>query len=187
MLGPRISGPKIEVRLRRPVPKDALTRAALGASAEIVRMYGSLIDSQPVLGKDEANCWLRALLKHPHAWVIEADGALVGDVRLNDLNPDDRRARLAIGLFHPRHLGQGIGRTAIQLLLEKAFGPLGLNRVDLRVLAYNRRAIRCYEACGFVREGVERQSARVGDAWHDDWIMAILAHEYRERLGHSPG
>jgi RimJ/RimL family protein N-acetyltransferase len=182
-----MNGPKIEVRLRRPVPEDALARAALGVSAEIVRMYGSMADSQPALGKVQAKRWFRALLKHSHGWVIEADGALVGEARLNGLNPDDRRARLAIGLFNDRHLGHGIGRRAVNLLLEEAFGPLGLHRVDLRVLAYNHRAIRCYEACGFVREGVERQSALMGDVWHDDWIMSILEQEYRERIGQRPG
>jgi [ribosomal protein S5]-alanine N-acetyltransferase len=40
------------------------------------------------------------------------------------------------------------------------------------------RAIRCYAACGFRQEGVERQSAKIGDAWHDDIMMGILADEY---------
>ena len=71
---------------------------------------------------------------------------------------------------------------AIDLLLHKAFGPLALHRVDLRVLSYNLRAIRCYEACGFVREGIERESARVGDEWHDDWIMGILERDFQARL-----
>ncbi len=174
-----MAGSVFTVRLRRPVSADAEARAALGVSSEIVRMYGSIADSQPVIGKRQANRWLGALLKHPHAWVIEADGALVGEARLDHLDPDDRRARLAIGLFHERHLGRGIGRKAVNLVLEQAFGCLGLHRVDLRVLAYNNRAIRCYEACGFVREGVERESARVGDAWHDDWMMAILEKDHR--------
>ena len=39
--------------------------------------------------------------------------------------------------------------------------------------------IRCYEKCGFVREGVERESAWVDGAWADDVLMAILEHEYR--------
>jgi RimJ/RimL family protein N-acetyltransferase len=176
-----MAGPEITVRIRRPVSADAAARAVLGVSSEIVRMYGSLAASQTAIGMRQANRWLTALLKQPHAWVIDADGALVGEARLDHLNPDDRRARLAIGLFHERHLGQGIGRKAVNLVLEQAFGPLGLHRVDLRVLAYNHRAIRCYQACGFVLEGVERESARVGDTWHDDWIMAILEQDHRAR------
>jgi RimJ/RimL family protein N-acetyltransferase len=169
----------ISVRLRPPALADADARAALGISAEINRMYGAMTQNAPAMTKRQAARWLRGLQSHPHAWVVDADDALVGEARLDHLNAQDRRARLAIGLFHERHLGLGIGRQAVHLVLEQAFGPLGLHRVDLRVLADNYRAIRCYEACGFVREGVERQSARVGNEWHDDWIMAILEQDYR--------
>lgn len=67
----------------------------------------------------------------------------------------------------------------IKLILSYGFGTLKLHRVDLRVLSYNERAIRCYRACGFIEEGRERESARVGDAWHDDLIMGVLAQEYQ--------
>lgn len=111
--------------------------------------------------------------------MIEADGALAGQVLLEGLNPHDRRARLVIGLLGDALLGRGIGRKAVGLALDQAFGPMGLHRVDLRVLAFNTRAIRCYEACGFRHEGTAREAALVGGEWHDDRIMAILEQEWR--------
>jgi len=169
------------VSLRAPVPADADARAALGISAAINRMYGFVSDTPAVMTRDHAERWLQATLDHPNAWIIEEDDKLVGGVGLNNLNEVDRRARLAIGLFNEGHLGRGIGRKAIDLVLQQAFGPLGLHRVDLRVLSFNTRAIRCYEACGFRREGIERESALVGGEWHDDWIMAILEQDFRAR------
>nr|WP_246252582.1 GNAT family protein [Sulfitobacter algicola] len=97
------------------------------------------------------------------------------------MNEADKRARLTIGLFGEAHLDRGIGREAICLTLDHAFGDMGLHRVDLRVLSYNQHAIRCYTSCGFVHEGTEREAAWVGGAWHDDWIMGILADEHYER------
>ncbi len=76
-------------------------------------------------------------------------------------------------------LGKGIGTQAIHLLLQHAFGELKLHRIGIRVLAYNTRAIRAYEKCGFVREGRERETAFVNGAWHDDIMMGLLATEYR--------
>ena len=70
--------------------------------------------------------------------------------------------------------------------MQHAFGTLGLHRLDLRVIAYNVRAIRCYLACGFVVEGREREAALVGGEWHDDIMMGALAREFRsgaERTG----
>ena len=173
----------IRVRLRKPVPGDVDARAARGISSGINGMYGSIGAVEAQLTHRQAAAWFKRLDGHPCAWAVEADDELVGEARLDSINDVDLRARLVIGLFTERHLGRGIGRRAIMLVLDHAFGPLGLHRVDLRVLSYNQRAIRCYEACGFVREGIERESARVGEAWHDDWIMGILAQDYIARRG----
>lgn len=56
---------------------------------------------------------------------------------------------------------------------------MGLHRVDLRVLAYNERAIAAYRKCGFSQEGVERESAWIDGKWFDDVMMSILEDEYR--------
>lgn len=98
---------------------------------------------------------------------------------MDGLDYHDGRARLASGLYDLSQLGKGLGREVIKLILSHAFETLQLHRVDLRVLAYNERAIRCYRACGFIEEGRERESARVGDVWHDDIIMGVLAQEYQ--------
>jgi len=60
---------------------------------------------------------------------------------------------------------------------------LGLHRVDLRVLEYNKRAIACYQKCGFVMEGIEREGALIEDRWESDWIMSILDREYFQLHG----
>ncbi len=69
----------------------------------------------------------------------------------------------------------------IRLVLAHAFGEMGLHRVDLRVLEFNTRAIRCYQSCGFIEEGRERQSAFIGGEYYDDVMMGVLAHEFASR------
>ena len=84
---------------------------------------------------------------------------------------------MAVGIFDPTLLGQGLGSEAILLVLRHAFAELKLHRIGVRVLGYNRRAIRAYEKCGFAVEGREREAAFVNGAWHDDIIMGVLEHE----------
>lgn len=86
---------------------------------------------------------------------------------------------MAVGIFDPASLGRGLGSEAIKLLLHHAFGAMGLHRIGIRVLAYNKRAIRAYEKCGFVIEGRERETALVNGAWHDDIMMGLLEHEFQ--------
>ncbi|WP_051928544.1 GNAT family N-acetyltransferase [Palleronia rufa] len=54
---------------------------------------------------------------------------------------------------------------------------MALHRVDLRVRAFNARAIRCYLSCGFRHEGVGREAALIDGEGHDDWIMGVLDHK----------
>lgn len=145
---------------------------------EIVRMYGG--DAMEVHTRSEADAeaWLSALTEHPAAWVIEVAGRCVGSVRLDDIDGHDARARYAVGIDVPDLLGQGLGTEVTQLVVGHAFGSLGLHRVALRVLSYNERAIRCYEKCGFQREGRERESAFVDGVYYDDVIMGVLASEF---------
>jgi RimJ/RimL family protein N-acetyltransferase len=168
------------VKLRRPHASDAEHCAAFDIDPEIVRGYGVELAAPRPRTRKEAEEWVHQIEANPHAFVIEADGALAGEVHLFHVNPVDSWGCLAIGLIDPARLGQGIGRESVRHCLGYAFGDLGLHRVSIRVLATNTRAIRCYERCGFIVEGRERESARVGGRWEDDMLLGMLAEDFRQ-------
>jgi [ribosomal protein S5]-alanine N-acetyltransferase len=112
-----------------------------------------------------------------YAWAVEHQGRCIGGTGLR-VNRDQHRAAFWIGLFVPELRGRGLGREITRVVLDWAFGGLGLHRVELEVLATNHRAIRCYLACGFRQEGVRREAELYPDGWHDFIEMAVLASEY---------
>lgn len=169
------------VILRPPRAEDAEARRALGIDPDIVRMFGGTVSEPGAMTEEEAETWLDHLRLQEPGWVMEAGGRVIGAAFLHGVSHQDRRAKLALGILDPALLGQGLGREAIRLVLGHAFGTMDLHRVELRILAFNERAIRCYRACGFVEEGRERESACVGGEWHDDVIMGILAREFTGR------
>ena len=174
---PEFSGPRV---LLRPFHhSDVAGRLALGRSPEIVRCFGGDPDGLPPYEESDARLWVERNIEHPLCWAVEVNGRLLGEARLDGLDLHDSRARLATGLYDVSQLGKGLGRELIKLVLSHAFGTMGLHRIDLRVLAFNERAIRCYRACGFVEEGREREAAQIGDVWYDDIIMGLLAEEYQ--------
>lgn len=164
------------VTLRPPVESDVEARLALGRDPEIHRMYGGSRSNFRPLTPEGAKAWFTWVQAHPCAWVIEHEG-LIGDIRLDNINGQDRRASLAIGIADPVAHGRGLGTEAIGLVAVHAFGQMALHRLAVRVLAFNQRAIRAYQKCGFHIEGRERESACVDGAWHDDVIMGLLASE----------
>ena len=180
---PTLRGPSVV--LRRVVEADRDARQAHGWHAAIERGYGHDRADGP-MSDDEAQEWYAesvAMLEDPAClpWVVDHDGGAVGVAFLHSLRDVDRKARYAVGLFAPEHLGHGWGTEITRLVLDHAFDGLGLHRVDLRVLAFNERAIACYERSGFVVEGRERDSCRIGDDWYDDVIMGALATDPHRR------
>jgi [ribosomal protein S5]-alanine N-acetyltransferase len=168
------------VVLRPPKPDDKQDRLAFGHHPEAARMYGDDFRNIAPMTPAEADAWYDWLLAQDFGWVMETGGRCIGEARLHHVSWQDRRARYAIGIFDPEMWGRGIGTETTRLVLRFAFEELGLHRVDLRVLEYNTRAIRSYEKCGFVREGIERESALVAGEWHSDVMMGILEQEYRK-------
>lgn len=149
---------------------------AFTPSPEIARMYGGTPPLPPA-SRGRSQEWYDRFIAQDQAWIIDVDGAMAGCIFLHSMSETDRNARLAMGLFGEDLLGRGIGRKALTLALDQCFGPLNLHRVELRVLAYNTRAVRCYEACGFKHEGRLRDNAWIDGRWEDDLIMARLASD----------
>lgn len=173
---PTLTGPN--VTLRAATPDDVKARFALGNSSEIQVMFGADPSQTRPMTQDAARAWVQNQIDEPFAWLIEANDALIGAVRLHTINHADRRANIAIGILNPDALGQGHGSEAMRLVAAHAFGPMGLHRLSCRVLAFNHRAIAAYKKVGFVEEGRERESALIGETWHDDVIMGLLSTDF---------
>jgi RimJ/RimL family protein N-acetyltransferase len=92
-------------------------------------MFGaSLEHAQSPLTEEEVKQMFEKMRKSEYEWVIEHEEHFLGEIGLRDLNKQDRKARLATGLFDPNKLGRGFGREAISLVLAYAFQELRLNR-----------------------------------------------------------
>jgi ribosomal-protein-alanine N-acetyltransferase len=112
-----------------------------------------------------------------YSWAVEHGGASIGGAGLR-VNVDQHAATYWVGLFVASLRGQRLGREVTRLVLSWAFGELGAHRVQLEVLAFNRRAIDCYLACGFRTEGTRREAELYPDGWHDMILMAVLRSEF---------
>jgi RimJ/RimL family protein N-acetyltransferase len=175
MTNPTLQGDNLI--LRRATLHDAEGLFSLPTDPHIHEMFGGSADTLSERTRESAQAWAQSLVDHPFAWVIEY-GKIIGATRLDRVDMRDRRASFAIGIYCPDLLGKGLGTEAARLVLVFAFGQLKLHRIALRVIAYNERAIRCYQKCGFKIEGREREAGFVNGSWHDDIMMGLLETEY---------
>lgn len=93
--------------------------------------------------------------RNSRLYAIETEaGKFIGKVELNQISWRRKEAELHICIGDQNFWDKGYGTEAVQVLLKLAFDNLGLSCVYLRVYRHNKRAIRCYEKCGFKKEAI---------------------------------
>lgn len=146
---------------------------------ELLKMYGSSLDHRTEKSREKAELWIEEINSNPLEWVIDYEGVFIGQVSLK-LEEEDNKARFAIGIFNPNYWGKSIGTSVTKAVLNYGFNTLNLNKIYLRVLDYNERAINSYKKAGFIEEGRDRKGALINNQYHTDIYMGILKDEYKE-------
>lgn len=86
-------------------------------------------------------------------WAMTAfdEEGTAGHVMMRYLDPEKKDLRLGLIVVDSRHRGKGYGRRMVSMAADYAFTFAGAERVSIAVFTENQAAVRCYEACGFVR------------------------------------
>ncbi len=95
----------------------------------------------------------------------------IGNVKLEPIDWSAKRAVFGILIGHKAYWGRGIGSQATKLTVDLAFGPLGLNEVELGVIADNLRARRVFEKGGFKEVRVEPKAMNHNGILYDKIVM----------------
>ncbi len=116
--------------------------------------------------------------------VIDEDSKeVIGHISLGQIDNINRSARIGKVLVGDTKMrGRSIGKHMMKAVLHIAFEELKLHRVTLGVYDFNTSAISCYEKIGFVKEGLLRDSKKVGETYWNLWEMSMLEYEWRAKI-----
>lgn len=111
------------------------------------------------------------------------DHAIVGFFNLS---------QIARGSFQSAYLGYAVGypfaaqgymSEAIEIVLRHAFIDLNLHRLEANIQPGNAASAALAHRAGFRREGFSPRYLKIGGRWRDHERWALLADEWRERVG----
>lgn len=106
------------------------------------------------------------------------NGDLVGIVNLNNI-VHGALMGASLGYYgSAAHAGFGLMRAGVAAVLDQAFGPLGLHRLEANIQPANKASRRLVQALGFRLEGFSPRYLKIGDEWRDHERWAILAEEW---------
>ncbi len=166
--------------LRRAVQADVPGRLALGYDRDKQVIYGEDQTWPDPFGDHLAQRWVNDRMAERWTWVMVYDGRLIGSVKLHSLNRYDNRADVGVILLDDTLQGIGLAAEALGPVLQYGFEALALHRIGARILSTNSRGLRLFDRLGFVQEGRERNSARVGDGYQDDILLGLLADDWAQ-------
>jgi RimJ/RimL family protein N-acetyltransferase len=175
------------VTLRRHAPENLAAFRRWYADPEIARLARY---QQTPMRPDEIERFFAARVVGDDALAMavheRATGRLIGTCAFSQLDGANGSALYHITIGESDVWGRGYGTEATRLMLDHAFGTLGLHRIALFVFEFNQRAIRAYQRCGFVIEGRSRESIWRDGHWWDELAMSILISDWQRRQA-APG
>lgn len=110
-------------------------------------------------------------------WIIEADGTPAGWVSLRNVDWYAKSASVGFSLA-PWAQGKGTARRGVAQVLDLAFMPGRMARVEADCDIDNERSQRLLESLGFQREGRMRAFARMPEGRRDFYLYGLLREEW---------
>lgn len=118
-----------------------------------------------------------------YAFAVTVANQLVGRVALSNVVRGAWQNATLGYWIDARAQGQGIATAAVQAVLQEAFGPLNLHRVQAAIMPHNQPSIRVVLKNGFVHEGLSRHYLHIQGKWQDHEIYAHTVESYAACLG----
>jgi ribosomal-protein-alanine N-acetyltransferase len=112
------------------------------------------------------------------AAVLAYSGELVGIFTVSQIVRGYFQSAYLGYYANARHAGKGLMAEAMLLLLDHAFGPLGLHRLEANIQPGNAPSIALARGAGFRLEGYSPRYLLIGGRWRDHERYAITADEH---------
>ncbi len=130
---------------------------------------------------DIRSCFERRELFQWGVTLVEND-RVIGTCTLAWPQLESGRAELGFALGQA-WWGRGYMSEALTLLLDHAFGPMGLRRLEADIDPRNEPSLRLVDRLGFRREGLLRERWLVDGEVQDSVFCGLLAREWLARRG----
>jgi RimJ/RimL family protein N-acetyltransferase len=120
--------------------------------------------------------------KSSFQWGVERkdDGRLLGTCTLFHLHAGNQRAEIGYALASA-YWKRGYMGEALTALLDYAFGPMQLRRLEADVDPRNANSMRAIARLGFLQEGLLRERWNVAGEIQDSAVLGLLAREWQAR------
>lgn len=123
-----------------------------------------------------ATKWFNDYLKDRNKFffIILDEKKAVGFMGLKNISKRNKNAELFICIGEDEYRGRGVGKKAMEWLINYGLDKLKLHKINLGVFEENIIAVKLYKSLGFKIEGKMKDDAFFHGKFHDMLSMAIF-------------
>ncbi len=163
------------VFLETPAPRHETE--FLAAVVRSRRLHGSWVTAPRSSAEYRLYLKEREGPRHVKYFVCSELGELCGVINLSEIvRGSFQSAYMGYYALSP-HAGKGFMSAGLQLVLERAFGELGLHRLEANIQPKNRRSIELVRRAGFRYEGLSLRYLKIAGRWRDHERWAITSED----------
>ncbi|MFT4254369.1 MAG: GNAT family protein [Caulobacter sp.] len=178
--GPRIEGERIYLRLPRLADHKPWAELRAGSRAFLTPWEPTwpADDLTRAAFRQRLAAYARELElgeAFPFFVFRKSDDAIVGGVRLFNIRRGVSQTGVLGYWAGEAHAGQGYTTEAVRAVIDFAFGPLGLHRLEAACMPHNARSAGLLARCGFSEEGYARAYLKINGEWRDHRLFGLIA------------
>jgi [ribosomal protein S5]-alanine N-acetyltransferase len=162
------------------VPGRSDEKEFLGLVARSVELHGKWV--HPPDDSEAYALYLRRISSQNHRGFLARErpsGALVGVVNINDIRFGSMMSA-SLGYYAFENIrAKGLMTEAVRLAVGRAFGELGLHRVEANIQPDNSRSRTLAQRLGFRLEGFSPRYLYVAGDWRDHERWAVLREDWK--------
>ena len=164
--------PMINIRTHQ--KKDIPLRVKWLSNPDVNRFIGEELGKKTTLKKQGEWFENYRKAKDKKFFTICEDSMPIGFMGLSNISKANKNADLFIAIGEDGYRGRGIGKIAMEWLIDYGFNKLHLHKINLGVVEDNLSAVRLYKSLGFVTEGKMKDEVFDGKRFYTFLPMAIF-------------
>ena len=107
----------------------------------------------------------------------------IGNVKLGPIDDSNRVSYVGLLIGNKNYWGSGCATEAVGLVSRFAFERLKLNKLMAGCTVSNRGAIKAFQKCGYLQEGLFRKMGLFGASYVDAVHLGLLAEDFGKLSG----
>jgi UDP-4-amino-4,6-dideoxy-N-acetyl-beta-L-altrosamine N-acetyltransferase len=118
--------------------------------------------------------------KNKKFFTISDNDKPIGFMGFSNINLVNKNCDLFIMIGEDDYRGRGVGKIAMDWLIDYGFKKLKLHKINLGVIADNIPAVKLYKKLGFKIEGTMIDEVRYKNKYYNFYSMALFEKDYKK-------